>query len=182
MAKISNTSAYPQIVNPDVNDYVILTDKENQLKTKSCTLGALQGLFGSTMLAAHVEVNSAKLLNLPSQTINLIDSPGKGKVLNILEIMFYMDAGSVAYDFSLPSTIQIAGAASGITIVPSSGSFPGFNMATDQALHLGNTVGTFYDVPDDAALTLAQPGTVTQGNGTAYFNILYRVLDLGPNF
>jgi len=38
MAKISNTSAYPNITSIDGSDYLIITDKENTLMTKSCTI------------------------------------------------------------------------------------------------------------------------------------------------
>ena len=38
MAKISNTAAYPNITTIDAADYLILTDKENSLMTKSCTV------------------------------------------------------------------------------------------------------------------------------------------------
>ena len=38
MAKISNTAAYPNITSIDAADYLILTDEENSLMTKSCTI------------------------------------------------------------------------------------------------------------------------------------------------
>ena len=41
MAKISNTAAYPNISSIDSADYLILTDKENNLMTKSCTISTL---------------------------------------------------------------------------------------------------------------------------------------------
>ena len=44
MAKISNTSAYPNIT-PDGEDYLILTDKENALATKTATLNSIATFF-----------------------------------------------------------------------------------------------------------------------------------------
>jgi len=41
MAKIGNTAAYPNITSIDSADYLILTDKENNLMTKSCTISTL---------------------------------------------------------------------------------------------------------------------------------------------
>jgi len=185
MAKISNTSAYPNIgANIDSADYLVLTDAENELKTKTATLSQIQSIITSDIRTQHTTVNSASLLALPSTPVTLVPAPGAGKILNILEIMFYMDAGSVAYNFNLPSNILIDGSASGITVVPSGGSYPGFNMATDTVLHLGNTAGTFYNTPVNAGLVMeaATGQTVSAGNGTAYFNILYRVLDVDPTF
>jgi hypothetical protein len=38
MAKISNTAAYPNISSINSADYLILTDQDNSLMTKSCTI------------------------------------------------------------------------------------------------------------------------------------------------
>ena len=45
MSRISNTAAYANI-NPVLSDYFVLTDLDNNLATKSCTLQSLQTLFG----------------------------------------------------------------------------------------------------------------------------------------
>tara|TARA_R110002033_G_scaffold2414_5_gene16740 strand:- start:226 stop:459 length:234 start_codon:yes stop_codon:yes gene_type:complete len=45
MTKISNTSAYPNITTLDSADYLILTDKENSLMTKSCTISTLSSFI-----------------------------------------------------------------------------------------------------------------------------------------
>jgi len=44
MAKISNTAAYPNISNIDAADYLIITDKENSLMTKTATLAQVSSL------------------------------------------------------------------------------------------------------------------------------------------
>ena len=44
MAKISNTSAYPNISNIDAADYLIITDAENNLMTKTATLAQVSSL------------------------------------------------------------------------------------------------------------------------------------------
>ena len=53
MAKISNISAYPNISNIDAADYLIITDAENNLMTKTCTISQLQSNFGVDTLVAH---------------------------------------------------------------------------------------------------------------------------------
>ena len=45
MAKISNTGAYPNITVIDSADYLIITDKENDLMTKSCTISTLSNFI-----------------------------------------------------------------------------------------------------------------------------------------
>jgi hypothetical protein len=45
MGKISNTSAYPNITTLDSADYLILTDNENSLMTKSCTISTLSSFI-----------------------------------------------------------------------------------------------------------------------------------------
>jgi hypothetical protein len=41
MAKISDTASYPNITSIDLADYLIITDEENNLMTKSCTIQTL---------------------------------------------------------------------------------------------------------------------------------------------
>ena len=185
MAKISNTSAYPNIgANIDSADYLVLTDAENELKTKTATLSQIQSIITADIRTQRLTVNSAAILASVSTPVTLVPAPGANKALQILEIMFYMEPGNVPYNFNISHQIRIDGATNGITVVPAGGTYNGFNMATAQVLHLGTVSGTFYNVPANAALIM-EPGvgtTVSQGNGTAYFNILYRVLDVGPTF
>ena len=54
MARISNTSAYPNIVAPTITDYLVLTDQSDNLVTKSCTLGDLQNLYGVDLSLIHI--------------------------------------------------------------------------------------------------------------------------------
>ena len=105
MARISNTSAYPNLVTPVTTDYLILTDESDNLMTKSCTLGDVQGLFGVDTLVAHVTVASASLLTLPATDVTLIAAPGTNKVLDIISMDLYVDAGNIAYNFNAISPI-----------------------------------------------------------------------------
>ena len=99
MARISNTTAYPQILNLDLGDYLILTDKENQLMTKSCTVSQLQSFFGIDTLVAHVEVTSAQLQTLASTSKVLIASPGSDKVIDILSTSIKFVPVTTVYNF-----------------------------------------------------------------------------------
>lgn len=85
MARISNTSAYPNIVAPTTTDYLVLTDKSDNLVTKSCTLGDLQNLFGVDTLVAHVQVNAAEQFLLATTPKELIPAPGANKVIDVID-------------------------------------------------------------------------------------------------
>ena len=107
MAKISNVSAYPNITNIDISDYLILTDAENNLMTKTCTLGTLQGLFGLDTLTAKIAVTSSQLATIFTSPVTLIPSPGAGKVLDIMSVMVSFDAGNTVYDFAVGNNLNL---------------------------------------------------------------------------
>tara|TARA_R100000935_G_C2778782_1_gene140787 strand:+ start:216 stop:755 length:540 start_codon:yes stop_codon:yes gene_type:complete len=179
MAKISNTNAYPQINNINASDYLILTDSDNLLKTKTCTIGLLQTLFGLDSLNAKITVSNAALLALGSTNKTLIAAPGANKVLDILNISMYLDAGGVAYDFG----------SNGLNIDINNIKFAQIqqariNSSTD--IVVKSIIGTG---ATDLAIGVNQPliltaddGNPTQGTGDAYFNITYRVLTVGSSF
>jgi len=175
MARISNTSAYPNIGTPVSSDYLILTDKSDNLITKTCTLGDVQNLFGIDTLVAHVTLNSASLLALGSTPAILIPAPGVGKVIDVISIMVYLDTGSVVYNFTpaLPVTIGTESIAS----VSNSS----VNSATDivfkPEVPQSNEV-----IAQNTALTLTAVSNPTQGTGVLYFNVFYRVLTVGTSF
>ena len=102
MAKISNITAYPTISNLEGSDYLIITDANNSLATKTVTLSQVQsflGLASDSPVIANVSVSSATLLTLATTPATLVAAPGAGKVLDIISIMCYMDAGATPYDF-----------------------------------------------------------------------------------
>jgi|AntAceMinimDraft_16_1070373.scaffolds.fasta_scaffold74364_3 hypothetical protein len=59
MAKISNTAAYPNISSIDSADYLILTDKENNLMTKSCTISTLSSFIIDAGVVRLIDSNGA---------------------------------------------------------------------------------------------------------------------------
>lgn len=121
MARISNTTAYPQIATLDTDDYILLTDKANKLMTKSCSIGKLQEKFGIDTLVAHVEVTPADLLSLSTSNKVIIASPGVDKVIDIISLAVNTVPGTTAYNFTDPlefvsavdQTIRTAGTTTG---------------------------------------------------------------------
>ena len=175
MAKISNTAAYPNITVIDSADYLIITDKENDLMTKTCTLGDVQNLFGIDTLVAHVTLNNASLLTLGSTPAILIPAPGVGKVIDVISIMVYLDTGSIVYDFApaLPVTIGTESIASVSNASVNSATDIVFKPEVPQS----NEV-----IAQNTALTLTASSNPTTGTGTLYFNVFYRILTVGSSF
>ena len=56
MARISNTSVYPNI-NPVLSDYFVLTDANDDLSTKTCTLESLQQLYNVDVVSKSITVS-----------------------------------------------------------------------------------------------------------------------------
>ena len=60
MAKISNTSIYPNI-DPVLSDYFVVTDANTDLATKTCTLESVQTLFGLPDTNVTITVSELKV-------------------------------------------------------------------------------------------------------------------------
>tara|TARA_R100001463_G_scaffold78559_1_gene132866 strand:- start:1822 stop:2352 length:531 start_codon:yes stop_codon:yes gene_type:complete len=176
MAKISNTSAYPNITTLDSADYLILTDAENQLKTKSCTLGDLQELFGVDTLVTSTTVNSASLLTLNTTPAVLVPAVD-GSVLDVISVMCYLDAGSQVYDFAGSLSLDIGAVSIGSV---ANGSI---NKATDTVIKAEVPNSNSEEIAQKTGLTITcSAGNPTQGNGVVYFNVYYRVLKVDSSF
>lgn len=178
MAKISNTSAYPQIATLDPADYLILTDAENNLMTKSCTVQQLQAQFGIDTLVAHVEVTSTQLQSLGTSSKTIIAAAGLNKVLDIISLSVYGQFGTTAYDFSGDLEFDCNGTSFGQL---ASGSA---NLSADYALKtiIGGGSGNSLALSGNSPLRLTTSGNPTQGDGKLFVNVYYRVLTLGTTF
>lgn len=176
MARISNTSIYPNI-NPVLSDYFVLTDANDDLSTKTCTLEALQQLYNVDVTSKSVTVSSTYLNVLATQDFELLPAPGSAYVYDIQRIVVFMDPGSITYDYAadLP-TIDMGTIALGdITIAT-------MNSSVDYVAQV-YTGGGAQQVPINTAVVLSKAGSnPTQGNGTLYVNITYRTLKLDSTF
>ena len=176
MARISNTTAYSQILNLDIDDYLILTDKENQLKTKSCTVSQLQSFFGIDTLVAHVEVTSAQLQTLASTSKVLIASPGSDKVIDILSISINFVPGTTVYNFGANLTFDYNSVVMGTLplLVLNSAA----NSVRKVMIGSGDTIA----LSPGQALNLKTSANPSQGDGKMFVNVYYRVLTTGSTF
>ena len=177
MAKISNISAYPNISNIDAADYLIITDAENNLMTKTCTIAQLQSNFGIDTLVAQVEVPAYNLQNITKE-YTIIAAQGANKVIDVIDIAVYGQFGSAAYnfgndlEFACNSTVYASLAA-----VTANGSAD-----YSQKLILGGWSGNSLALSANQPLILESSTKPTQGDGTLFVNVFYRVLTLGTTF
>jgi len=177
MARISNTSIYPNI-DPVLSDYFVLTDANDDLSTKTCTLEALKKLYNVDVVSKSVTVSSTYLNVLATQDFELLPAPGSAYVYDIQRIVVFMDPGSITYDYAadLPSIDMGSLAFSDIQIST-------MNSSTDvvEVIYTGGT--TNFLLPINTAVVLSKAGSnPTQGNGTLYVNITYRTLKLDSTF
>ena len=173
MARISNTSAYPNIVAPTTTDYLVLTDKSDNLVTKSCTLGDLQNLFGVDTLVAHVQVNAAEQFLLATTPKELIPAPGANKVIDVIDAAIFVDAAT-QYNYGNNLVVKNGNAYDLFSITAQTANF-----ATDIVKKFQIATGV---LPQNTAVTLNTAANPTQGNGVLYLNLYYRVLNVGASF
>jgi len=170
MSKISNQSAYPALNNPHLDDYLVITDYDNKLKTKTVTLNTVKNLFQVSYNDVTIEVSAAEMKALLGSPKTLIAAPGAGKVLEVFSIFVYLDAGTTAFDFGDP--VQVLQGAAQWANIPTSL----LNNVVDDAGHFQKDV---VSCPINTAITLqAQNANATVGNGIVKINIRYRTLDL----
>jgi|TARA_R100001460_G_scaffold43006_1_gene79225 hypothetical protein len=172
MAKISNTVAYPNI-QPKLDDYFVLSDKNDSLLTKSTQLSDVKSLFGIETVTAHISVQDVELQNLQNTDVTLITAPGINKVLDILSMDVFMDVGSIQYNFINDSIVKMNNV--NITTIPAST----INSTTD--LIVKQTIGTGV-LAKNSPLLLTNIGNPTQGNGILRINIFYRELTVDNLF
>tara|TARA_R110002167_G_scaffold175348_2_gene374619 strand:- start:163 stop:690 length:528 start_codon:yes stop_codon:yes gene_type:complete len=175
MAKISNTSVYSDI-DPVLTDYFVLTDKANNLATKSCTLASVQTLFGLGITNITVTVSSTYLWVLGTQDFTLIAAPGSGYVLDVQKIMAFMDPGNVQYDFNVAAGSIDMGSVDCGTVTQAT-----LNSATDYVASVFNGTDAT-ETPQNTPLILSATANPTQGTGALYINITYRTLKLDSTF
>ena len=172
MARISNTTAYSSII-PSLSDYFVLTDAENNLNTKTCTLENLQTLYGLNVTSVTVAVPSSYLRVIGTQQFILLPAPGSEYVYDVSEIVSYMSPGGVTYDFV--NTINIT---QGTIQEPLPLTL--LNSATKKVYKSDPSPAEF--IPVNEGIVLGGLANPTQGDGTLYINITYRKLKLDTTF
>ena len=172
MARISNTTAYSSIT-PTLSDYFVLTDSENNLNTKTCTIENLQTLFGLNTTSVTIAITETYLKVIAAQPHTLLPAPGDGYVYDVSSIVSLMIPGSTPYNFV--NTLNVTQG----------------NIQEPLALNLLNaTTKKVYKndpspaefLPENTGITLGGLASPSAGNGTLYIKITYRKLKLDSTF
>jgi len=169
MAKISNTTAYPNVT-PTANDFVILTDVSDSDATKTCTVNEFQGYFGTKTLVKTL--TTAELLNSFTTPIVLIAAQGANKIIVPYGTIVYKTTfntqafnftdATLEYDSLTLNTV-------GTTILNAGSTYTGLSNVTPGA---GSVVG------NNNLLFKASTGNPTQGDGTLTINFQYRIVEI----
>jgi len=174
MARISNTTAYSSII-PTLPDYFVLTDAENNLNTKTCTLENLQTLFGLNTTSVTIAIPETYLKVIAAQPYTLLAPPGDGYVYDVSEIVSLMIPGSTPYNFVNTLNITQGAIQEPLPLLL-------LNAASKKVYKNDPSPAEF--IPENSGLVLSGIASPNEpfGNGTLYINITYRKLKLDSTF
>jgi hypothetical protein len=110
MAKISNTTVYPNII-PTANDYVVLTDVNDNNETKTSTVTNFQKFFGTQTV--EVVLTPSDILNITTNPVTLVTAPSVTEFIIPISWAWKLTFNSVAYDFNPAEFIYITTATGG---------------------------------------------------------------------
>jgi len=172
MAKISNTTVYPNVI-PAADDFVILTDVNDNDKTKTAKVSDFQSYFGTSSL--EVTITSAQLLTSFTQPVVLLTC-GANEFITVLSITQKYNFGTTPYIFAGGSDMLITnnGLASPQTTQYALADING--VAVNQTNTAVGPVKSKYPLPGGANSLTFQSGIAdpTGGDGTLKLSILYR--------
>lgn len=180
MAKISNTTVYPNIV-PAAGDYLILTDVTDSDRTKTAKVSDFQDFFGTVSI--ETTLTSDQILNSFTQPVILI--PGvPGFVILPISIVCKSTYGSIPYVFDSVGVNPAAYIALGATpLISQLSSIAAFALEYSNnascipipVLGVGraqyNSVGGGGNI-----LFYSEGANPVDGDGTITFDIMYRLV------
>ena len=172
MARISNTTAYSSII-PTLSDYFVLTDSENNLNTKTCTLENLQTLYNLSVSNVTIAISSTYLKVIAAQPYTLLAAPGSGYVYDVQNIVSFMLPGGEAFNFVNTLNITQGTIKEPLPLLL-------LNATTKKVYKNDPSPAEF--IPENTGLVLGGIASPTEGNGTLYINITYRKLKLDSTF
>ena len=181
MAKISNQNAYP-LINPTLEDYVVITDKDNQLLTKTTKLRNIQGLFELEPITVSMAVGGVTGVGVPTYAnpVEVIPAPGPNKVLSVYSVFFYVEAGSIPYNYGEDirfdvGTWDVSNQGRNITSV----SEVNLNSTVDKVVQRLTSVTKEPQINAPLKMVIRNASQdPTQGNGTFKVLITYDIIDL----
>lgn len=181
MAKISNTTVYPNII-PTANDYLLLTDVNDNNETKTSKVTDFQKFFGT--LTREVTITSTQILSSFSNPVELIPAPGAGYyIIPFGTIVVKNNFKTNPYSFTLLGGFitQTDGVSTaGWTIITKAFLEKGFTEVQSFAAVDNNTLAapTLTGMDNRPLLFQADTANPTGGDGTLTFNIQYRIVQI----
>jgi hypothetical protein len=177
MAKISNTTVYPNIV-PAAGDYLILTDVNDSDRTKTAMVSDFQNFFGTTSI--ETTLTSAQILSSFTTPAILIPRV-TGYHIQPISVLVKYTFNTTGY--AAPNDFVI-----GLGRVTNPNLFSGipsgymnakvadyaFALPTTYATNFGNTYSTA--IGGDNLLFACGTANPTLGDGTLTFDIMYRLV------
>ncbi len=171
-------SSYPTIT-PTSSDLVLIVDTSTDGNpTKTATIGSVSalGVNSTDLITKDVTLTATQMLTLQNGgSLELIAAPGAGKLIAVMNLVYYLDYNSVQYNFAgaLGQSINFYVGTTQSRIIP----FSTLNAAVDKYGSL--------DFPSSDQNTLIEPNiaftlqaasgvTVSQGNSPFKLSILYR--------
>jgi len=179
MAKISNTTVYPNIV-PAPDDYLVLTDASDSNRTRTVTVGELQSSIVGGTITVSVDVSHSEFKNTWSQPVVLITGTA-GKHIQPISIIAKYTFGGNAYTtpndfvFGLGSVVNPF-LYSGIpaSYINSVLTDVAFALPTSSVTSFGNSYTT--SAGGDNLIFACETANPIAGNGTITFDIMYRLV------
>ena len=169
MAKINNTSAYPNVI-PTADDFVVLTDVTDDDRTKTSKVSDFQSFFGNKTI--RKTVTSAQILSCNTNPVTII--PGvAGHCIVPISIWFRFNYVSAPYTAADDFYIDLG------QNLPASRwcSAPSLNGLAATALFVNGRDGTGTKLlTNNDILFLNGTGNPTVGDGTLDIDILYRIV------
>ena len=176
MAKISNTTVYPNIL-PTPNDFVILTDVDDKDATKTCTIGQVGQALGISV--AQVTLTPFEILNSFTNPIELVPKQGP----NTYIIPFGVPVVRNLADAAVP-TAYFLGANARIRYDSTFFAEIPFGIFGQIAPYTGYgqmtypTVGSGNMNDNQPLLFMAQGANPTGGNSNVVISIQYRIVEI----
>jgi len=184
---MAEISSYPQ-ASPKGSDrvlgiqtYVEGDDSTIGNPTKTFTINDINNLVeqnsGSSVYTTRVvELTPTQILSLNGDGIlELIPAPGAGKVIIVSEILFFLDYNSTSYNFNLSFGYLNITFGTSTALVGSADYRTLLNKSSDYYANVQDRMEPKVNQP----LNLSAAGgiSVTQGNSTVKFSIVYRILN-----
>ena len=172
MAKISNTTVYPNVI-PAADDFVVLTDVNDNDRTKTAKVSDFQSYFGTSSL--EVTITSAQLLTSFTQPVVLLTC-GANEFITVLNVVQRYEFLSTPYVFAGGSNMLITNNGSTAVVNQQYELRSIDGLAVNQVASAVGPVKTLFPLPGGSNSLTFQSSVAnpTGGDGTLKLSILYR--------